>query len=516
MEATLSFGFSFVALVVIVGMVARVLNLLWLKPKRLERFLREQGLKGNSYTPLFGDLKQMHVMTKAAESKPINIADDTLTRALPFHQFIVQKYGKNSFLWFGPTPVVNIMKPEQIKYVFNKNYDFPKPPISPLANFLLTGLSHQEGEKWAKHRKIVNPAFHLESLKLMLPAFYQCCEEMMDKWETLVSPDGSCELDVWPSFHNLTGDVISRTAFGSSYEEGKRIFQLQVELAKYTTVLVRSIYIPGWRFLPTKVNRRMKELQQEMHGLIREMIQKREKAKKAGEAPKDLLGSLLESNFRELQEHGNHNNVGLTTEEVINECKLFYFAGHETTSVLLNWTMVLLSRFPEWQARAREEVVQEFGTNKPDYDGLNRLKIVTMILYEVLRLYPPATVLQREVRKETKLGDLTLPAGTRIWIPTFLVHQDKELWGNDVKEFKPERFYEGVLKATKGQVSYLPFGWGPRICIGQNFSLIEAKMALSLILQRFSFELSSSYAHAPHLVLTLQPQFGTHIILHKL
>ncbi|KAI4333423.1 hypothetical protein L6164_018243 [Bauhinia variegata] len=476
MEATLSFGFSFVALVIIVDMVARVLNSLWLKPKRLERFLREQGLKGNSYTPLFGDLKQMLAMTKATESKPINIADDALTRALPFHQFIVQKYGKNPFLWFGPTPVVNIMKPEQIKYVFNKNYDFPKPSISPLANFLLTGLSQKEGEEW--DRKIVNPAFHLESLKLMLPAFYQCCEEMMDKWETLVSPDGSCELNAWPSFQNLTGDVISGTAFGSSYEEGKRIFQLQVELAKYTTVLVRSIYIPGWRFLPTKMNRRMKELQQEMHGLIGEMIHKREKAKKSGEAPKELLGLLLESNYRELQDMG-------------------------TTKT-----------FPEWQARAREEVVQEFGTNKPDYDGLNR--IVTMILYEVLRLYPPVTVLSREVRNETKLGDLTLHAGTRIWIRTFLVHQDKELWGNDVKEFKPERFYEGVLKATKGQVSYLPFGCGPRICIGQNFSLIEAKMALSLILQRFSFELSSSYAHAPHLMLTLQPQFGTHIILHKL
>ena len=139
-----------------------------------------------------------------------------------------------------------------------------------------------------------------------------------------------------------------------------------------------------------------------------------------------------------------------------------------------------------------------------------------MILNEALRLYPPVALLTRIVHKETKLGNLIIPAGVEIALPTILVHHDYELWGENAKQFNPERFSEGISKATKGQVSFFPFGGGPRICVGQNFALVETKMALSLILQNFSFEMSSSYAHAPCSIITLQPQFGAHVILHKI
>lgn len=153
------------------------------------------------------------------------------------------------------------------------------------------------------------------------------------------------------------------------------------------------------------------------------------------------------------------------------------------------------------------------------FNGCNMIVMsfqqVTMIFYEVIRLYPPVPQLVRQVSKDTKLGNRTIPAGIEVALSVVLIHRDKELWGDNAKEFKPERFSEGISKATKNRVCYIPFGWGPRICICQNFALIEAKMALAMLLQRFMFEISPSYAHAPISGLTLQPQHGLQIILRR-
>ncbi|KAM4071269.1 hypothetical protein ACB094_11G049300 [Castanea mollissima] len=288
---------------------------------------------------------------------------------------------------------------------------------------------------------------------------------MIRKWESLVSKEGSIELDVWLYLQTLTSDVISRTAFGSSYEEGRSISELQKEQAELAMKTLQFIYIPGWRFLPTKINKRMKKIDKEIRASLKGIINKREKAIKAIEArADDLLGVLHESNIKEIQEHGNNKNVGMNLQDIIEECKTFYFAGQEPTAALLVWTMIILGRYPSWQARAREEVLQVFGKSKPEFDGLNHLKIVTMILYEVLRLYPPIINISRTVHVETKLGNLFLPAGIDVCTPVILVHHDHELWGDDANDFNPD-ICGRSFESNKGQLSFFPFGWGPRICI---------------------------------------------------
>ncbi|KAM7503867.1 hypothetical protein LguiB_002771 [Lonicera macranthoides] len=504
---------------VITYWVYSFLNWIWFRPKKLEKCLREQGFGGNAYRLFLGDQQESKVMIRDAMSRPITLSDDIKQRVIPHVLKTMKNHGKNSFMWVGRMPRLHITEPELIRDVLTKYYKFQKNhhSLDPITKYLLSGIGSLEGEPWAQRRRVINSAFHFEKLKLMLPAFYLSCLDMVNKWEKVVSSKGgSVEVEVHHDLETLTGDVISRTLFGSNFEEGKKIFELMKELTVLTIQVIQSVYIPGWRFMPTKRNNRIKKIDKDVRVSITEIINNKMKAMKAGESnSSDFLGILLECNMTEIEQTKN-KNAGLSIEEIIGECKLFYFAGQDTTSTLLCWTMVILSRFPDWQARAREEVLQVFGDGKPDYDGINRLKTVTMILYEVLRLYPPVVELTKVAHEDTKLGDLTIPAGVQVMLPTILLHHNPDIWGEDVDEFKPERFAQGVLKATKSQGSFFPFSLGPRMCIGQNFALLEAKMALALILPRFSFELSPSYVHAPYTLITMQPQFGAHLILHKI
>lgn len=466
-----------------------------------------------------GDVKLFH----EARRSPMPLSHRIVPRVAPQLQLALELYGgekKVLFTWMGPCPQIMVMDPEMVKEVMSTKFgNFVKPRPNPFVSYVISGVGSYEGEKWAKHRRIISSAFHAEKLKRMVPAFSTCCDELISRWEDYTGTRGICELDVWPEFQNFAGDIISRAAFGSSYKKGRRIFKLQLEQIDLIVKSFESLYIPGLRFIPTPKNRRRKAIHTEVITLLKAMIEQRELEIRNGKSNSDdLLGLLIESSVKDSQELGGKNSqhVGLTTEDVIDECKVFYFAGHETASILLTWTLISLSMHQNWQVRAREEVMQVFGNSKPNIEGLSGLKIVTMILYEVLRLYPPAIWLVRRTCKETKIGEFTFPGGVLVSLPIILLQRSSEFWGEDAEEFNPERFSEGISKATQNQLVFFPFGWGPRICIGQNFAMTEIKLVLARILQRFSVELSPSYAHEPCLVLTLQPQNGAQLILKKL
>lgn len=137
-----------------------------------------------------------------------------------------------------------------------------------------------------------------------------------------------------------------------------------------------------------------------------------------------------------------------------------------------------------------------------------------MILYETLRLYSPVTTINRRVESRVRLGKYELPANVFVTIPPFTLHRNPDIWGLDAHLFNPERFAKGLAKATyDNTMSFLGFGFGPRTCVGMNFAINEAKIALSMILQRYKFTLSSNYIHSPFIVLTVQPQHGLPIML---
>ncbi|KAG6473058.1 hypothetical protein ZIOFF_066965 [Zingiber officinale] len=480
---------SGLAALLVAAWAVRMLNWAFWEPRRLDRALRSQGLKGSSYRPISGDLKDFVRLTEEARGKPMPFSHAIFPRVSPFLKRAADAHGKENkvtFHWMGPNPRATITDPDQIREVLaNKTGEIGKANTNYLAKYVVIGR--------------------------MLPAFSACCDELVNRWDEMAAKGE--EIDVSVELQSFTGDVISRSAFGSNFEEGRKIFQLQDEQAMLVARGLPYAHIPGFRFLPTRINTRMKAIDIEVKGILLSIIKKREESMKLGAAKNDdLLGLLLESNLQHLQEHGN---AGMTTDEVVDECKLFYFAGQETTSLLLTWTMVVLSMHQDWQERAREEVLQAFGKEKPTFDGLSHLKTVTMILYEVLRLYPPAIGMNRQVFKSTKIGDVVYPPGVLLFLSILQVHHDPDFWGKDVDEFKPERFADGMYKASEKN-AFFPFGGGHRVCIGQNFALLEAKLALCLILQRFSFDLSPSYTHAPAIVLTLKPQHGAPIRLRRI
>ncbi|GMH14189.1 hypothetical protein Nepgr_016030 [Nepenthes gracilis] len=236
----------FVVMILMMTWLWRAVKWVWLRPKTLERCLRQQGFAGNSYRLLFGDMKDFSRFKIEARSQPISFTNDYLSRADPLLHQTIKNYGKNSFVWMGPIPMVNITEPELTKEILSNMNDFQKPRFNKIFQLFAPGLIQYEGEKWAKDRKMINTAFHIDKLKLMLPAFHMSCDDMIGKWEKIVSVSESREVDVMPHIQTLTADVISRSAFGSSYEEGSKIFQLIMKQIDIALQVLHTSFIPGW------------------------------------------------------------------------------------------------------------------------------------------------------------------------------------------------------------------------------------------------------------------------------
>ncbi|KAK8933582.1 Cytochrome P450 734A6 [Platanthera zijinensis] len=486
------------------------IHILWLKPKRTERIFWNQGLRGPPYRFLIGNLGEMASLMLAAAAEPMNppVSHHILPRVLSFYNHWKKTHGSAFLLWFGTTPRLAVADPELIRNIFvTQAALFERYNAHPLIRQLEgEGLVNLHGSKWALHRKLISPVFHIDNLKLLLPAVGEKMMELTEKVAAAAAAaaggDMEVEIDVAEWYQRMTEEAVNRTTFGRCCQEGKVVLKLQKELMVLSAEAFNRLYFPGYRFLPTEKNRRRWKLRKEIEDKLLELVtRRREKgaAVAAGEV-KDLIGQMSLS-------------TKIAVNDVVEECKTFLFAGKQTTTNLLTWTTVLLAMHPEWQDRARDELLHVCGSRDfPSNEDLPKLKTLGMIVKETLRLYPPAVATIRRSKADIALGCYRVPQGIEILVPIIAVHHDPVIWGSDVERFNPARFAEGVSRAAKHPYAFMPFGHGERTCVGRGLAMLEAKLALAAVLRRFELRVSPNYIHAPTVLMMLYPQYGAPVI----
>ncbi|XP_059075208.1 cytochrome P450 709B2-like [Cryptomeria japonica] len=274
----------------------------------------------------------------------------------------------------------------------------------------------------------------------------------------------------------------------------------------------RYLWLPGTSYIPMPSNLEAWKRRRRLENNLKQMIEKR---KESGSYGDDLLGLMLSETDNV---SSDDKNFQYTTQQVIDECKTFFLAGRETTSVLLSWAILLLALNQDWQQKAHEEANAICGNNNPIMDCLGKLKIIGMILNETLRLYPPAVGIVRQAFKDLKLrDDFIIPKGVNVVVNILSVHRDPRYWGSDADEFRPQRFRDGISRATNNHpYAFIPFASGPRACIGQSFAMLEAKVVIAMMVKNFRFNVSKGYRHAPLVSTTLRAQHGIPILVERI
>ncbi|KAK7294917.1 hypothetical protein RJT34_17816 [Clitoria ternatea] len=279
------------------------------------------------------------------------------------------------------------------------------------------------------------------------------------------------------------------------------------------------------QFLPTRDNKEISKLQNEAETMILEILNEQKiENQKSGtdENQKYLLQTILKSaaNATNKIEKGTFKLGYDTNKLLLDICKNMYFAGSDSTTLAITWTLMLLAVHPEWQQRVRSEIIAAYGNNLlhsfHDTDKLQKLKALKMVVQESLRLYAPTVTVAREILSDMKLGEHLLPKGINTWLFLPVLHRDPDNWGPDSREFKPERFANGLFAACKYPQVYAPFGFGTRTCLGQHFAIVELKIVICLLFSKFSFSISPNYRHCPQFNIMLTPKYGVSLLVSKL
>ncbi len=404
-------------------------------------------------------------------------------------------FGDVAYLKIGPRRGYLVTNPDDIRHVLQDNSrNYHKSPLydklrGPLGNGLLTS----EDAHWLRQRRMAQPAFHRQRIEELASVMAATAEETADRWETIAARGEP--VDVAEEMMRLTQTIVLRTLLGS--ELGSLSGELDRAWALVNEHIGEGFFSLGlaesW---PTPKNRRYRRALGVLDRAVFHLIDER---RANGRETNDLLSMLMAARDED-------TGLGMTNGQLRDEVMTILLAGHETTSLALAWTWYLLSQHPEVEQRLENELRTVLAGRRPAYGDLGNLPYTRMVIEEALRLYPPAWGFSRQAMGPDRIRGYDLPRGWLVFVVPFVMHRLPAYW-DEPETFDPERFTP-ARSAARPKLAYLPFGAGPRQCIGNQFAMVEAHLVLATLASRYRLALVPGHPVEPWPLITLRPRYG--------
>lgn len=403
-----------------------------------------------------------------------------------------------------------VNEPALVKQVMEKQAaDFPKSPLlgDALQPLLGESIFTTNGEQWKRQRQMMDPAFAQARLNVAFPRMREATEALMQRLEQL--PDGA-ELDLEVEMTHVTADIIFRTIFSVPMEgpDAHRVFDA---FARYQALAPRlmlpSLFGLRWLVWPWDVWR-SRRAAAEIRGLLEQLVRPRYEAYRAGQPQPqaDILSAFLDA--RDAQ-----TGAPFDFDELVNQVAMLFLAGHETSASALSWASWLVANAPAIQDRMHAEVVAHLGDRQPEFTDMKQLGLTWNVFRETLRLFPPVGFFARQAATGCPMRDKQVPAGATVIVSPWLIQRHRQWWA-EPDAFNPDRYENDAAREPLKQ-AYLPFGMGPRVCLGAAFALQEAALILSSVVRRW--QLAPVPGHVPQPVgrLTIRSANGVRLLLRR-
>lgn len=415
---------------------------------------------------------------------------------LPFLMEGIQENGYTYYSYLGGVErIMYTADPGLIQYVLQKNQkNFGKSRLQTkvLSRFAGRGLLTVEGDYWKQQRRLIQPGFHKEKLSGLVNIMVSVIDKQLDDLEDQMEKENA--VDINKAMMEMAFQIVAHSLF-STNTENQRLQELSDNITDIQRFVIKQIRQPfniPWYYLSGQFRDADRTAAATKSILLNYINTRRAQSG----TYHDLLDMLLSARYEDTGE-------GMTDEQLVDESLIFFSAGHETSANALSWTWYLLSGHPEVVEKIRTEIKTVLGDRSPEFTDLPQLTYTMQVVQESLRLYPPAWIMDRIALSDDEYKGMKIPKGTMIFPFIYGVHRLPELWENP-SVFNPDRFEKKNVK-DRTPYSFIPFGGGPRMCIGVNFAYMEMQLVIIQTLRRMTLILTPGQNVVEQPLITLRP-----------